>query len=264
MVPDALHFPPAPLTSSAVHRKGVELPSSSQWAAVRQDVESDGLIQLKSQRIARAKIGVMARRSVLRTFVAVLAVAEVAGCGTVPVEPPSPDAPLFRRIDARVGASYASAARMTYVTNPLMRIEVGKASVARFEKAFAAMFTETVELPDWPPWRHEAPPVDGVIELERVDAELLLGNDSNRPDFVSVGFRVCLYEPNAAEIRCWTPSARNSHQRGLAECLDLRECVVPQMEIAMREAIAVFLVAAESDPAVREWAARLRKQSDTP
>jgi len=32
----------------------------------------------------------------------------------------------------------------------------------------------------------------------------------------------------------------------------------------MREAIAVFLVAAESDPAVREWAARLGKQSDKP
>jgi hypothetical protein len=197
-------------------------------------------------------------------FATALAAAVVAACGTVPVEPPSQDAPLFRRIDARVGTSYAAAARIAYVTTPIIRIDVGKASVARFEPAFAAMFTERVDLPDWPPWRHEAPAVDGVIELERVDAELVLGNDSNRPDVASVAYRVCLYQANATEIRCWTPSARNSHQRGLAECLDLRACIVPQMEIAIREAVALFLVAAENDPVVREWAARIRSRDDKP
>src|SRR5512147_2288299 len=161
----------------------------------------------------------MATRSPVRPFAAALATLALAACGTVPIQPPGEEAPLFRRIDARVGTSYASAARLAYVANPLMRIEVGQASVARFEKAFGAMFTETVELPDWPPWRHEAPAVDGVIELERVDAELLLGDDRNRADFVSVAYRVCLYEPTAAEVRCWTPSARNSHQRGVGECL---------------------------------------------
>jgi hypothetical protein len=206
----------------------------------------------------------MATRSLVRPCAAALAALALAACGTVPLAPPAEDAPLFRRIDARVGTAYASAARLAYVTNPLMRIEVGHASVARFEKAFGAMFTETVELPDWPPWRHEPPAVDGVIELERADVELVLGDDRNRADFVRVAYRVCLYEPTAIEVRCWTPSARNSHQRGAGECLDLRACFLPQMEIAMREAIALFLVAAEADPAVLEWAARVRAKREKP
>jgi hypothetical protein len=189
------------------------------------------------------------------------AAAALTACGSVPIQPPGEEAPLFQRIDARVGASYASEARLAYVTNPLMRIDVGHASVARFEKAFGAMFTEIVNMPDWPPWRHEAPAVDGVIELERADVELLLGDDRGRSDFVSITYRVCLYESNGTEIRCWMPSARSSHQRGMGECLDLRDCIVPQVEIAIREATALFLIAAESDPAVRAWATRLRERA---
>jgi hypothetical protein len=187
-----------------------------------------------------------------------LAAAALAACGTVPIQPPADDTPLFRRIDARVGTAYASEARLAYVTNPLMRFDVGHSSVGRFEQAFAAMFAEIVALPDWPPWRHERPPVDGVIELQSVDPQLLLGNDQNRPDTVRITYRVCLYKPNGMEIRCWTTSAYNTRQRGIGECLDLRECIVPQVEIAMREAVARFLVAAEGDAAVQAWAQALR------
>ncbi len=187
-----------------------------------------------------------------------LAAAALAACGTVPIQPPAEDAPLFRRIDARVGTAYASEARRAYVTHPLMRFDVGHSSVARFEQAFAAMFAEIVALPDWPPWRHERPRVDGVIELQSVDPELLLGNDQNQPDTVRITYRVCLYEPDGKEIRCWTASAHNARQRGVGECLDLRECIVPQVEIAMREAVARFLVAAEGDAAMQAWAQALR------
>ncbi len=192
----------------------------------------------------------------LPLLLAVLA-ATLGACGSVAVAPPADEGPLFQRIDARVGTSYASAARLAYVTNPLMRIDVGQSSVAHFEKAFGAMFRETVALPDWPPWRHETPPVDGVIELERGDAELVLGDDLKRPDVASVTYRVCLYAAAGTEIRCWTASGRSSHQRRIGECLDLRACFVPQMEMAMREAIALFLVEAEKDAAVRRWAAGL-------
>ncbi len=166
----------------------------------------------------------------MRGAAVVLAIAALAGCGTVPLTPPGEDAPLFRRIDARVGTSYTAAARLAYVTNPAMRLEVGRSSITRFEKAFGAMFTETVPLPEWPPWRHEAPAVDGVIELERADAELVLGDGLNKPDFVN----------------------------------EFPAAVVAQMEAAMREAIALFLVAAEKDPAVLEWAARVRKKVGRP
>jgi hypothetical protein len=198
----------------------------------------------------------------MRGAAVALAIAALAGCGTVPLTPPGEDAPLFRRIDARAGTSYTAAARLAYVTNPAMRLEVGQSSIARFEKAFGAMFTDTVPLPDWPPWRHEAPAVDGVIELERADAELVLGDGMNKPDFVSVAYRVCLYEPNATEIRCWTPSARSTHQRTTVS--EFPAAVVTQMEAAVREAIALFLVAAEKDPAVLEWAARVRAKREKP
>ncbi len=188
---------------------------------------------------------------------AVVAVAALAACGTVPVTPPPTEFPLFQRIDARVGTAYRSAARLAYVSIPLLRIDVGQASTARFQKAFGAMFTETIELPDWPPWRHEMPKVDAVIELQSVDVELLLGDDMKRPDVASVAYRVCLYAAPGEEIRCWTPSARNTHQRRIGECLDLRDCVVLQVEVAMREAVALFLVEAENEPALRQWAARL-------
>ena len=189
-----------------------------------------------------------------------LAAATLGACGTVPLPPPPEEPPLFRRINALVGTVYTPAARTAFVENPLLRIEVGKASVARFDQAFAAMFAQTAELPDWPPWREGVAGVDGVIELERTDAELVLGNDGNVPDTVSVAFRVCLYEANGAEVRCWSPSARHQHQRRPGECLDIRDCTVPQTEIAVREAIAGFMVEAENDPALRAWAARIRRR----
>jgi hypothetical protein len=198
----------------------------------------------------------------MRLLPAALAAAVLLGCGTVPLTPPGAEAPLVRSIDARVGTSFASAARLAYVTSPVMRIDVGQASVAQFKQAFVALFAETVALPDWPPWRHDAPAVDGVIELERIDAELRIGDDGNRADVVSIAIRICLYEPSGTEIRCWTPSSRNSHQRGLGECLDLSKCILPQMEVVMREVAALFLVAAESDPAVRTWAARIGERRE--
>jgi hypothetical protein len=193
-----------------------------------------------------------------------LAAMLLAACGTAPLAPPPEESPIFQRIDARVGIAYSAAARGATFTNPLLRIEVGKTSVARFERVFAAMFTQPAELPAWPPWRVAKNSVDGVIELERTDAGLVLGNDANRPDVVSIAYRVCLYEPDGALIRCWSPSASLSHQRGVGECLDLRDCLVPQTESVMRAAIARFMVEAESDSTLRAWSARLSQPVRAP
>jgi hypothetical protein len=194
---------------------------------------------------------------------AALVALALAACGTVPLVPPPEDPPIFQRIDARVGVVYASAARTAILTNPLVRIEVGKASVARFERVFASMFTQTAELPDWPPWREGSTGLDGVIVLEQTDAALMLGTDRN-PDVVRIAYRVCLYEPGGIEIRCWTTSAQQSHQRRIAECLDMRDCIMPEMEITMREAIARFMVDAENDPALKAWSARIPLRSVSP
>lgn len=198
-------------------------------------------------------------------MLAALAALALAACGTVPLEPPPEEPPIFRRIDARVGIVYASAARTAILTNPLLRIEVGKASVARFERVFASMFTQAAELPDWPPWRETSAGLDGVIVLEQTDAELTLGDDTGRnPDVVRIAYRICLYEAGGVEIRCWNPSARRSHQRRMGECLKLQACIVPETEITLREAIARFMVEAESDPALKAWSERIARRGDAP
>ncbi len=194
---------------------------------------------------------------------AALVALALAACGTVPLAPPPEDPPIFQRIDARVGVVYASAARTAILVNPLVRIEVGKASVARFERVFASMFTQAVELPDWPPWREGSTGLDGVIVLEQTDAELILGTD-RKPDVVRIAYRVCLYEPGGIEIRCWIASAQQSHQRRITECLDVRDCIMPELEITMREAIARFMVEAEHDPALKDWSARISQRRVSP
>lgn len=210
-----------------------------------------------------------------RWALAVLATMLLAACGIVPLGSPPEEAPLFRRIDARVGVVYTTAARTANLTHPLVRLEVGKASVARFQQVFAAMFAEAVELPDWPPWREADAGVNGVIELERIDADLVVGNDvggstkvglaaEGRPDVVSIAYRVCLYEPDGTGIRCWSPLASNSHQRSAGECLDLRVCIVRQSDGVIREAIARFMVEADRDPVLRAWSARFPQRGPAP
>lgn len=177
------------------------------------------------------------------------------GCA-VRVGPGPQEPPLFRRIDARIGVAYTQAARNARISALLMRFDVGKASIPRLNQVFASMFTHVSELPDRPPWREAAPDVDGVIEVERIDPSLDIGNDAGGPyfggaakaDVVSVSYRVCLYTGPATLIECWTPSGSDIHQRTMWECLDLWRCVARMIEAAMREAIARFMVEAEHSP----------------
>ncbi len=142
---------------------------------------------------------------------AVLVATASAGCGTVKLASRLDEAPLFPRIEARVGTVIATAARQAMIVNPLLRIEVGKDSERDFERTFASMFTTTTPLPDWPPWRdlddQARGRMDAVIELVRMDAALTLGNDRSssnlllrglqggEPDVVRIAYEVCLYQP---------------------------------------------------------------------
>lgn len=197
--------------------------------------------------------------------VVALAAVALGACGTLRVPSPPPSPPLVRPVDARVGTAVTAEARLAYVANPLLRIDVGAASVARLEPAFRALFTETVALPDWPPWRTAPPATDGVIELQRVEAELVVGSDTgDRPDVASVRLHVCLYATDATELRCWKAAARQAIQRGPLDCVDLGACLASLVEVAVREAAARFLLEAERDPALRDWAAGARARQAAP
>lgn len=203
-----------------------------------------------------------------RAWLAILT-AGLGACGTVPVPPPPAEAPLFQRIEARVGVSFASAARTTVVDHPLVRFEAGRESVARFRPVFASMFATTVDLADWPPWRSApVPDVDGIVELVRTDAALVVGTDDwrrDQPDIATIGYEICLHEPDGERVRCWTPSASRRHRRGVGECIPvLQKCFVPQLEITMREAIARFMADAEADPVLKAWAGRMAARRGAP
>lgn len=184
----------------------------------------------------------------------------LAGCASPTAQLPGalPQPPLVERIDAKVGAAFTGPARAYVHPTPLVRFPVGEASAARFRQAWDALFAEVVDLPDWPPWREKPPPVDAVIELDRVAMEVAWGNDLDRADFVRVLYRACLYRPDASPVKCWTAEAAGSHQREPGECLsDLSVCVSEQADAVMREAIARFLLEFEADPEVKAWAAAL-------
>jgi hypothetical protein len=196
-----------------------------------------------------------------------------AGCVTTIVLPPAPDdAPLVRRIDARVGTVYPDEVRRSVrIHNSLHRVEIGAASVVRFQQAFAAMFEATEPLPEQPPWQSvlDGMGIDGVVVLEDMSAEL---NDAGitlyngqRVGPITYGsyvsYRVCLYEPDGTQVQCWRPSGSSTYQTESSEraafCSFGERCAELGVEEAMREAITAFLVEAESDPVLSAWAARV-------
>ncbi|AMO24066.1 hypothetical protein UC35_15940 [Ramlibacter tataouinensis] len=194
----------------------------------------------------------------------------VAACShPVPLEPVSGQPPLVRRTDARVGIVYAGGAGVVTIGRWGHYLEVGQASVAHFDQAFATMFSEVTPLPNSPAWRELGTPLDGVMEVQRTDATLENGNnfgrrEGARPDVVRIGYRICLFEPSGVEVRCWSPTATETRQRESKECERLELCWAALTQAAMRSAIARFLVDAQSDPAMLAWAARLRSGGTRP
>ena len=165
--------------------------------------------------------------------------------------------PLVEQLDLTIGASFPGKARGYVLPTPIVRIHVGESSAARFRQAWDALFAKVVDLPDWPPWRSQPPAVEGVIEPAEADMDVALGNDTTRPDRIRVRYRVCLYEPDATPVKCWTAEAESTYQRKLGECLpDLGKCIGQQADHVMREAVARFLLEFDADPEVKRWAGR--------
>jgi len=189
-----------------------------------------------------------------RAGIAGILLSATACTTTLRVDEQLPSAPLFFKLDVSVGTFMTSAARTAQVRNPLIQADVGRISAARFEQAFASMFTRTTSLPSWPPWRDAVPAgLNGVIELETVEASLEMGDDLNKPDVVSVAYEVCLFETDGSQVKCWQTDSSQQNQRKPFQ-LDFQEYISAQFEYVIRDAIAKFLVSAESDPVLLKWA----------
>jgi hypothetical protein len=180
----------------------------------------------------------------------------LGACGTLDVQKTHQEAPLFQQINARVGKTFSTKARIADTKDTLARAEIGKISVGRFDQAFDAMFSETVKLPLWPPWQKaDLHGFDGVIQLEDADANFRLGNDLDIPDFVDVHYRVCLYEADLMLVACWSADATQSYQRKPFECLaSWNDCFARLLETAVRDAVAIIMTQMEKNAAVEAWA----------
>lgn len=185
----------------------------------------------------------------------------LAACAiTIPTKQSFEEPPLATQIQARIG----SACRIPIHTadyaeslggGGIAKVDFDRSSLSRFEQVFGALFSEVTLLPPWPPWRETPPALDGVIELDAADLKLSLGDDMGRnPEHVVVRYRVCLYSPNGATVNCWESQAEQIHQREPFERFNLTPYIETLVEAASREAIARFMLAFESDPAVKVWA----------
>jgi hypothetical protein len=146
----------------------------------------------------------------------------------------------------------------------LLRVEFGQISVSRFDQVFPLMFSETIKVPDWPPWREGGLNVDAVIELTKAELGIDVGNDLKKPDHLNVAYQICLFKPDATVVNCWVTRSDKIHQRRPFECLDLSNCFARYLEGAARDAIARFMLEFERDPSVHEWANRLVGQTSDP
>jgi hypothetical protein len=226
-----------------------------------EDRDHDQVLPGKVQATVHSEIAWCSRRrntAVYRLANAALAVSALlsalVGCAAVELPPPPTEKPLVPQAQAHVGVYYAPQVRTAVESQPLFASDIGATSVAWFRHAFGALFAETTELADDPPWRSRDLPLQAVVEVESMQFELSMGNDTNVPDRVSVAYRVCLYPADGQAAQCWTPSASHAHQRRMIECFDIRICLGPLVEGTIREAIAGFTSSAAATLTARAWA----------
>jgi len=180
---------------------------------------------------------------------------------TIPAKQSFDDPPLFTQIKTRVGLYYPGSVRSYTYKDVLFSVNFGELSVSRFDQIFSQMFSETISVPDWPPWHEGGLNVDAVIELKKVKLKIDIGNDVNRPDRLNVAYQICLFKPDATVVNCWDTESDKIYQRGLFDCLDFTDCFTLYLECAVRDAIAKFMLEFERDSSVHEWRNRLANRT---
>lgn len=213
------------------------------------------------------------RRPLWHRLHGIAATLVLAGCTTTAaVHGAREQEPLAIRQDARVGIVYTGAWRGAEYADPLVRVPFGQASVTRLDQAFAALFSATTRLPDWPPWRSALPPVDGVIEVDVASMSVSAGTDYKRPetasvllvppiperlDQVTIRYHACFMQPGGQVVACWEATAQSDHQRGALESYP--KSVAEAADRAMSGATAKLLLTIENDPEVKAWLASISK-----
>lgn len=180
----------------------------------------------------------------------------ISGCGSITLPPKTfEEPPLITQIRARVGVYYTGSARRQTCITPLFKVKFGEISVSHFDQIFPLMFSETIKIPNWPPWREGGLDVDAVIELRKAELKVNLGDDISKSDSVNINYQICMFKPDASIVNCWDIRINKNYQRKPFdfECLDLSDCFTRYIEGAVREAIAKFMLEFEHDSSAHEW-----------
>jgi hypothetical protein len=189
----------------------------------------------------------------------------LAGCvNTITIVDNHDVQPLVQQIDATVGKSFSGDARTAVmIITPIARADIGKISVARFDDAFDKKFRRTVTLSQWPPWQvAEMEALDGIIELERVDAQTNFADKGYEGGALLLSYRVCLHESRDRQIACWDAQVSQPILRKSLDCaVNISRCVEPAISAAVDSGVANILLQMENDPAVLGWVSGLREKA---
>lgn len=192
-----------------------------------------------------------------------LLVAVSAACtSSIVVDTSMDEAPILTQFEARVGKSYSASARNSSVTSTLVTADLGALTIRRIDAGIDALFSQTEDLPLWPPWQEgDFPDLDGIIELDRVEGNIGVGDDASVPDVVEISVRVCLYDSDRSLVACWSEAERRQIQRAPFDCIDnLGKCIYPMIDSAIRAASAVTLIRIQEDPGIHAWVRRVEQR----
>jgi hypothetical protein len=213
-----------------------------------------------------------------RTGLAAAAIMSIALAGCMPpLKQSFEEAPLARKINARVGSSYPAFVRDYEYVRYVSHIQLGTTSVSLFRQVFSALFYEVQELPDKPSWREDAQGLDGVIELANVD--MTMTSEEWKADSPVIGrlkvfFHICLYDAGGGVVNCWSPQSEKPLRRpgymgdasGFGEVWAAMnesefDVVTRTTDAAIRDTIARFMIDFENDPHVKAWAEGLSERA---
>ena len=195
-----------------------------------------------------------AKRSFLRicgTGVCALVLASCTSAVVIDTEFPTP---LIEPMDLAVGLFYEPELRDFIHAEALPRstawtIDLGDANVAMLEPLYAAMFSTTAELSDFPPSQTESGSLDAVLASALNQFQFDVPR-ATRDEFVEVWleYRLQLVDGDRVVLEWFAPGYGKAEISG-----DQEDAVQRAAKVAMREAGAVISTQFAQQPEVQDW-----------
>ena len=180
----------------------------------------------------------------------------LGGCSYIPVEvdwQALDQPPAVKPLPLTVGTYYSSEFRTYEHFHPLdggyFVFSVGPPSLSAFEQVLSGMFETVISLQSPPPIQADEPVVEAIIEPTIADIELLgppYQTEGTKRAIVT--YSITLYLPDGQNLASW-----NVTGTGIAECRPFRCIPGEEIEFALREAVAKFVISFYEQPEIKRW-----------